>query len=395
MISVTRARQLLLQAVHPLQEGIDLPVQEALGFVLAENVFSPLDLPPFNQSNVDGYAVSLLGAVEDGWKVLSETKAGDSASGRLNAGEAIRIFTGAMVPEGADAIIMQEFIRISDNKIELLPGYEVKTGEHIRLQASQLKKETMAMEQGKVLNPAGIGFLQMMGIARVKVYRKPRVHLVLTGNELQQAGTSLHPGMVYESNGAMLDAALQQAGIKNTQIHAVKDDRTLLLQTLKNSISSADVLLISGGISVGDYDFVYDVLKELGVTELFYKVAQRPGKPLYAGQRNDTLVFGLPGNPSSALCCFYEYVYPALRKLTSQSTVYLPQVKRKISADFSKKAGLQHFVRAHCDEHSVTPLPAQDSFMLQSFVEANCFMVVPEETTLIRDGEEVVVHLIS
>lgn len=390
MISVTEAQTKLLKAVIPIQDKIRVKVAEASGFVLAESVFSPLHLPPFNQSNVDGYSLSNLAS--ESWEVVAEIKAGDAPELVLQAGQAVRIFTGAMLPQGTDAIVMQEHTERQGNKLRL--NIEPKPGEHIRKQASQLKKGDLALEKGSKLNPAALGFLQMLGITEISVYRKPKIALIITGNELQTPGSDLQTGMVYESNAVMLCAALENLTLQADKIYYVKDDKQHLSEAVKQSLAEVDVLLLSGGISVGDYDFVYEVLQEVQAETLFYKVAQKPGKPLYAGKLDEKMIFALPGNPSSALNCFYEYVYPVLNALSGKEKLHLKHEIRKITQDYSKKTGLAHFLKASCTAEEVTVLEAQESFMMKSFAKANCFIFLREDITQVKAGDEVEIHLL-
>lgn len=389
MISVEKAKSIIETNVKQLTLSTSILTKDALGFRLSEDVSAPLDLPPFNQSNVDGYAVC---GMSKSWNVIAEIKAGDHTNIVLKSGEAARIFTGAMVPAGSDCVIMQERIERKENIIALVEA-EIKRGEHIRLKGSQIKVGELALSKGTLINPSVIGFISSMGLKEINVFKKPSITLIITGNELQEVGTSQELGKVYESNSSSLSAAALTMGLSIEKIVFVKDDKTKLAEAVNSVIQTTDVLLFSGGISVGDYDFVNVVLQENKTETLFYKVAQKPGKPLFFGKHKNTFVFGLPGNPASALTCFYQYVYPCLRKLQGHSTVHLTKVQLPLEAAITKKKGLAHFLKAKASANSVLSLEGQESFKMRSFAEANAFIYLSLDCENKNAGELVEVHL--
>lgn len=393
MITVEEAKSIILNNVTQITEVISIKTNDSLGYNLGEDIYSPLDLPPFNQSNVDGYAVKLSGTKNNSWNVISEIKAGDNATIELNDGEAVRIFTGAMVPLNSGCVIMQEKITRTKNNIST-DGTELKNGEHIRIKGSQIKMGELAFKNNTLINPSVIGFISALGLAEIKVYRKPKISLIITGNELQQPGTLLEQGKVYESNSSSLSAALATIGLALEKTLFVKDDKESLAETIDTALKNTDLLLISGGISVGDYDFVNEVLKENNTSTLFYKIAQKPGKPLYFGKNNHTFIFGLPGNPASALTCFYEYVYPCIRKLQGRDDLFLTSVKLPTEQDIPKKKGLANFLKAKVNSDGVIPLEGQESFKIRSFADANAFIYLPLEKENIKAGDIVEVHLL-
>lgn len=393
MITVEQAQQIILENVNELTESISLTLTEALGYKLAEDIFAPIDLPSFNQSNVDGYAVHFSHPKESSWNVIAEIKAGDEANIALTTGEAVRIFTGAMVPENATAVIMQEKISRSHNQINY-EGQELIPNEHIRKQGAQIKSGELAVPKGTIINPAVIGFISSLGIFDIKVYRKPKITLIITGNELQAAGSKLMAGKVYESNSSSLSAALIVMRLSSEQILFVKDDKQRLADTINTALKNSDVLLVSGGISVGDYDFVNEVLNENNTNTLFYKVAQKPGKPLFFGKNKRCYVFGLPGNPASALTCFYEYVYPCLKLLQGKRNCFLTKMQIATEKDIPKKKGLANFLKANVNGNTIVALDGQESFKIRSFTETNAFIYLPVEKENIKAGELVEVHLL-
>ncbi len=389
MITVEEAKNIIEDNVSELKESVSILTKDALGFRLSEDIHSTSDLPPFNQSNVDGYAVCGVGKQ---WNVITEIKAGDHTNLVLKEGEAARIFTGAMVPEGSDCVIMQERIKTNEITITLV-DIEIKNGEHIRLKGSQIKEGEMALPKETLINPSVVGFISSMGLKEIKVFRKPRITLIITGNELQEVGTKVEQGKVYESNSSSLSAAALTMGLSIENIVFVKDDKIKLAEAVNSVMQCTDVLLISGGISVGDYDYVNEVLQENKTETLFYKVAQKPGKPLFFGKNKNTYVFGLPGNPASALTCFYEYVYPCLRKLQGYTNIHLTKVQLPLEAVINKKKGLANFLKAKASTNSVLSLEGQESFKMRSFAEANAFIYLPLDSENKNAGELVEVHL--
>ncbi|MCT4624702.1 MAG: molybdopterin molybdotransferase MoeA, partial [Schleiferiaceae bacterium] len=313
MISVEEALQIIDNAIVLSKPKI-MAVHSSLGCVLANDVLSPIYMPPFAQSAMDGYAVRFNGAAC--FSLKGEIKAGDNAQPLLKEGEAVRIFTGAPVPATADAVVRQEDTEVVDGVLVVNPLPRAKA--NVRPLGEQIAEGAIALQKGQVLNAASIGYMATLGITEIEVYEKPKVTILVTGNELVEPGTPLQYGQIYESNAPMLVSALNDYGITNVEVQRVKDDYTSTLEQLKLILADNDLVLCSGGISVGDYDFVGKALKELGTQELFYKVKQKPGKPLFFGIRNKTIVFALPGNPAAALTCFYVYVLKALNLMTGK-----------------------------------------------------------------------------
>lgn len=391
MISVAEAKQRLLQNI-PAPLIAELPIAEAAGYVLAEAIYSPLDMPAFPQSAMDGYAFAYA-SVQEGVPLLVShvIQAGSSQLPVVKPGEAVRIFTGAPVPAGADTVVMQEKVAVEGNKIVVLDA-DLKRGANVRPKASQTAKGELAASAGTRLSAGALGFLASLGLANVKVYAAPKVGILLTGKELVKPGEPLQMGKVYESNSVTLRAALSGAGISPQLVRHVDDEEALIAAAVEEGLSSCNLLLITGGISVGDYDFVHKALQQADVTPIFYKVKQRPGKPIYCGRRGDTLVFGLPGNPASVLSCFYQYVVPAVRQMKGLSWGTENQVMKSLSADFTKKAGLTFFMKAKMEKEQVTILQAQESYKMNAFVESNCMVELAEEAQELQQGTQVRVY---
>jgi len=392
MISVTEARATIIENTATLT-----PVKSVLslagGKVLAEDIYSTIDIPGFDQSAMDGYAFSFKE-----WKsnqlleVKGEIAAGDIALASLPNGSAVRIFTGAAVPSGADTVVMQEKIKIQNNRLVIVDD-AILPGSNVRIRGSEIKAGELAMAKDSLLTPAAIGFLAGVGIAEVLTYPNPSIGIIVTGNELQVPGNPLKHGQAYESNSFSLRAALDQLHITEVKVYQAEDRLEKVVEVLKRALEQSDVVLLTGGISVGDYDFVLQAATQCGVEKLFHKVKQRPGRPLYFGKSAGKLVFGLPGNPASVLTCFYEYVEPALRMMGKQKTgIQITQAP--LSNLFKKATGLTHFLKGFYDGNTVTPLHAQESYRLSSFANANCLVKIDEEVTVCDKGEPVEIHLL-
>ena len=392
MISVFEAKKIIDENVSPLQP-VTLKLQASAGLILAENIYATTDIPAFPQSSMDGYAFSF-----DDWKenkklkIIGEVAAGSNASFNLTPGNAVRIFTGAAVPAGADTIIMQEKIKTQNGEL-IIEDETLQVGNSVRPKGSEIKAGALALEKGNILSPAAIGFLAGIGIDKVEVYSNPSISIIITGNELQQPGQPLQYGQVYESNSFALKAVLKQLQIDNVEVSYAADKPEIVRNTLKEALIQSDVVLLTGGISVGDYDFVLQAATECGIEKLFHKIKQRPGKPLYFGKKENKLIFGLPGNPSSVLTCFYQYVIPALEKL-SKRRIGLQTLRAPLAKAFQKNTGLTHFLKGFYDGKTATPLDAQESFRLISFAKANCLVQIDEEITSLKEGELVNVYLL-
>ncbi len=393
MISVDEAKEAVAKNIPFLNRKKTIPVTGALGYLTAQDIYAPLDLPPFNQSNVDGYAIRFSEKGKDTFTIKDELQAGDVFKGTLQKGEAVRVFTGAIVPIDADAVVMQENVEVTKKHLTI-KSTVVKPGDYIRKQGSQVTKDVLAIQEKTWLTPGAIGFLCAMGLKKVAVYDKPTISLVVTGNELQHIGETLKQGKVYDSNSYTLIAAAESIGLKITNSSLVKDSKTALVKVLRSQLGKADVLLVSGGVSVGKYDLVEEALNELGATAIFHNVAQRPGKPLYFGKFKNTFIFGVPGNPSSALTCFYEYVFPALNILRGKSDVFLKTANYKLLTDFKTVPHLSYFVRGKLNADGVQPLEGFESYKMKAFADADCLIYLPKGRDLWQSGEPVEVHLL-
>ena len=383
MISVSEALR-FIKDHSKMNKVVSKSIEKALGLVLANDVLSDINMPPFKQSSMDGYAFAHSDSKT--YKIVGEIQAGNAKDIELSEGEAVRIFTGARVPNLADTVVMQEHvIRQNDQfSIDILP----KKNANVRPLGEQIETGDIALRKGSVLNEAALGFLASLGVGKVDVYERPKVSILVTGNELQKLGDELKLGQVYESNSVTLKMALHRIGIKKVEIARVEDDLNQTTKAIKKCIRKSDIVLISGGISVGDYDFVKQALENNGVNEIFYKVNQRPGKPLWFGTKEKTKVFALPGNPASSLSCFYLYVLPLLRTQMGRTHCHLPRLIATAKQDLKNTTGKTLFLKGNVIDGKATLLTGQASSMLKSFAVSNALLVLPENIELIKKGEE-------
>ncbi len=390
MISVKEAKQKIDKKVGLLQPTI-LPLHEITGLTLAENVYAKFDIPSFDQSSMDGYAIRFQ-EKDLQLEITNMIAAGDGKSYKIDSKQAARIFTGAPLPQGADTVVMQEKVKIENEKL-VIKDTSLQKGNNVRKKGIEIKRGELALPAKTVLTPAAVGFLASIGIAKALVFPTPKACIIITGNELQKPGKQLSSGQVYDSNSISLSAVLNECGIHNIDILYANDEAEMVESTLKKALKKNDIILLTGGISVGDYDFVLEATEKCGVIKHFHKIKQKPGKPLYFGTLQNKVIFGLPGNPGSALTCFYEYVLPALEKMMDQKKS-IQKIKAILQNDYSKNAGMTHFLKGFYKNGKATVLPSQASFQLSSFALANCLIVVDEETRIVKKGEEIEVHIL-
>jgi len=390
MISISKALDIISKSVNPTQKTKNIFLHKALNFILAEDIFSKINMPPFRQSAMDGYALHLHN--DSVYDVIDEVKAGDNSNPVLQKGEAIRIFTGAAVPDSANAIIIQEHITIDDKK--LICNKPAILNANIRALGEQITKGEIALKNGTKLTEASIGYLASLGIEKVTVYEKPKTAIIVTGNELIALGNELQHGQIYESNSIMLQSVLKKRGITTISTYTSADTFEETKTTINAALENHDLVLISGGISVGDYDFVGKALNELNTESLFYKVKQKPGKPLFFGKKDNTIVFALPGNPASALSCFYHYVDKAIAQMSGEEDYELITLKAPAKNSFTKRGDRPQFLKAKYSNNEVEILDGQNSSMLHTFAISNAMVFIPGEQENIEVGDIVETILI-
>jgi molybdopterin molybdotransferase len=383
MISIKDAVNLVKLNTSPLLKKATKSVEKAGGYKLFADILSPINMPPFRQSAMDGYALHRHDDLS--YKLIGEVKAGDGHEPKLKKGEAVRIFTGAPVPDSANAVIMQEKVVVNGKTITI--SEQIPLEHNIRPLGEQVKAGAIALKKNTKLTPAAIGYLLSLGITEVSVYKKPSIAIVTTGNELVEPGQDLPHGKIYESNSKMLLSALYNLKFYDVTLYTVEDNYPKTVEKLNAVINTNDLVIITGGISVGDYDFVGKALKDLDVEECFYKVKQKPGKPLFFGKKADTQIFALPGNPAAALSCFYVYVYIALQKMMNHEDVELPRITGTSISNFEKKGDRPQFLKAIYNKGKVEILEGQNSSMLQTFALSNALVFAPEDITKIKKGD--------
>ena len=394
MIPVSEARKLIMENTSVLEPFI-ARLYEATGLVLAEDIISPIDVPSFDQSAMDGYGFR-WDDLKDGQtlRIKGEVPAGVFPTDKLLSGTAIRIFTGSQVPEGCDTVVMQEKVSVEHDQL-VMKDAQLKKGTNIRLKGSQTVKGSLAVKAGSKITPGAAGFLAGLGFDKVNVFRTPSVCIITTGKELNKPGLHLEAGKVYECNSYSLNAALSELNIKPQKIVCVDDNEKEISTLIKNNLPACDVLILSGGVSVGDYDFVYKAFDNCGVQRIFHNVKQKPGKPMYFGKYHNTLVFGLPGNPSALLSCYYLFVVPALLKMMGSETKKSEKRFLPLAASVSKKAGLTFFLKGKITGNEVAALQSQESNQMNSFAFADCIIELDEHKTEFQKGELVEVHLLD
>jgi len=386
MIDVAEAAQLIISHL-PAFQSEKIAIDKAVGLCSAFDVHAPLSLPPFVQSSVDGYAIRFHDLdASDLLSLSAEVVAGCSKATSLKPGSAIRIFTGAPVPLGADTVVMQEFARQSPKGISFDPKPE-KKGMYVREVGSHLKEGELVLLKGQRITAAMVGHLSGLGIHEIETLRRPSVAILTTGSEVMEPGTPLSDGKIYDSNKALLSAVLKEQGISPTLVTHVPDNPDQILAEIEKGLEKCDLLIITGGVSVGCYDYVVPMLEKAGITKIFHGVKQKPGKPLYFGKKGSKLVFGLPGNPVSTLVCFHLYISSLVQ---SKSPLFL---QLPLANHFHKKAGLTHFLRGFVKGHQVEILAGQDSYMLHTFTKANCLVSIPEAVETVNKGELVDVRI--
>jgi len=388
LLSIGEAQQLILAHARPLPAE-PVSIEAAAGRVLAEGARAAVDLPPFPSSAMDGFAVRAADT-PGRLPVAGRIPAGAPAAGSLEPGLAMGIATGGVVPDGADAVVPIEHVGDHDNEIEVHRAAEF--GDHVRPRGGDIRAGEVVAEAGTRLTPARLGALAAAGIAEVLCTRRPRAAVLPTGSELRRPGEALGPGQIYESNGLILTAQLQAAGAEVVVDPAVGDDEEAHRLALKRALE-ADLVVTSGGVSVGPHDLVRRVEAELGVEEVFWRVAVKPGKPIAFGVRDGTLVFGLPGNPVSALVGFELFVAPAVRALLGAPDP-LPSFERgRLAGARRRNAERDELLRARVrrseDGAVLEPLSGQESHMIARAADADALVFVPRGEGELADGAPV------
>jgi len=401
MISVDEALDRILSRIRPL--GFEkVSILQALGRVCAEEISALRDIPPFNNSGMDGYAVRSEDVQNASPKhpvqleVIEDLPAGYVATKRVEKGQAIRIMTGAPIPEGTDTVVPVEGTKKESNFVSIFMSS--LPDEYIRKAGEDVKKGECVISAGDLINPAEVGMLASLGRSFVAVYQRPTVAILCTGEELVDVDGDLDGAKIVSSNSYSLAAQVKDCGAVPLQLGIAKDRKEEIKEKLLQGVR-ADVLISSAGVSVGDYDFVKDVLADLGVEIVFWKVAMKPGMPVAFGTVQGKPVFGLPGNPVSSMVSFEQFVRPSLLKMMGHRRLFRPVVEAILKEDIQKRPGRRHFIRAFVslekDQYIVLPTGAQGSGILKSMIKANGLMVIPEDCEIVKAGERVRVQLLD
>lgn len=396
-LPVEQARQAILQAVTPVDCPCRVGLRAALGGVLAHDILSTIDVPSSDNSAMDGFAVTAQDLPESGvrtLRVIGAALAGTPFTGKIGPGETVRIMTGAVIPEGCDAVIMQEQAECEGDRLRIGSGH--RRGQNIRRAGEDLAKGGVALARGQRVHPADLGLLASLGLAEVSIQRPLRIAFFSTGDELRGVGQALQSGQIYDSNRYTLFGMLSRLGVDILDMGVVSDRPAQLRAAFEQAASDADAVITSGGVSVGEADYVKQVLEKIGEIS-FWKIAMKPGRPLAFGRIGSTALFGLPGNPVAVMVTFYQFVQPALRHMMGERQVTLPQFSVPCQSELRKRPGRTEFQRGVMsrDEQGhwyVRRTGAQGSGVLSSMSNANCFIVLPPESTAVNPGDLVLVE---
>ncbi|MDH5286382.1 MAG: molybdopterin molybdotransferase MoeA [Betaproteobacteria bacterium] len=400
---VEGARALIRRFLAPLTATERVGVREALGRVLAADLVSPIDVPGHDNSAMDGWAVrfaDLAPAAATKLARVGESFAGKPFAGTVGAGQAVRIFTGAVMPAGADTVVMQERAREVPGGVEIAAGAVGKAGQNRRFAGEDVRRGNTVFRAGQALRPAEVGMIASLGVAEVDVFRRLRVAFFSTGDELVPIGRPLGAGQVHDSNRYTIHGMLARLGCEVVDMGVVPDVPELLERAFATAAANADVVITSGGVSVGEADYVKQLLDRLGEV-VFWKIAMKPGRPLAYGRIGNAHFFGLPGNPVSVMVTFYQFVREALMVLQGRRDAGpVPTFKAKLAAPIRKAPGRTEFQRgilAQADDGgwTVRTTGDQGSGILSSMSQANCFIVLPTATGDVAAGELVDVQLLE
>ncbi len=401
-LSVERARQYLFDTVQPVAGHERLFVRQALGRVLAEDVISPVNVPAHDNSAMDGWAVRYADLAADGetrLKNIGTAFAGRPLDLKVGAGETARIMTGAVLPAGVDCVVIQEVARVEGDTVVVPPGQRPE--QNVRRAGEDLQAGKPAIPAGKQLRPAELGVIASLGSAEVPVRRRVRVALFSTGDELCSLGTPLPPGAVYDSNRYTLWGMLTRLGCEVIDMGVVKDDPAALEAAFREAASCADAIVTSGGVSVGEADFIRQLMTQLGEVA-FWKIAMKPGRPMAFGKigtgKESAWLFGLPGNPVAVMVTFYQFVQPALFKMMGiDPAPPLPTFSARCVSPMKKGKGRTEFQRGilfqENGEWCVRPTGHQGSGMLSSMARADCFIVLEAGREKVAAGDLVQVQV--
>lgn len=377
--------------VAPIMENTRVSLRAALGRVLAGPVISPLDVPGFTNSAMDGFAVkgARLLEAQNELSVLGTAWAGKPYRGVVGSGQAVKVMTGAVMPDGTDTVIMQEQATHHDDVVVIGSGHQI--GQNVRQAGEDLREGATVLDRGRRITPSDLGLLASLGVGEVGVYRQLKVATFSTGDEIRSIGQALEPGALYDSNRYSLHGLLTRAGVEIIDLGVIRDRREAIHSAFKEASENADAVITSGGASAGDADYVSETLRELGQVG-FWRIAIRPGRPLAFGKLGPAYLFGLPGNPVAVMVTFYQFVLPALRRLAGEDPIRPePLFKARTLETLRKKPGRVEYYRAVVDRDAQGDLVVRQtgksgSALLHTMSDANCFIVLPDESGSVEAG---------
>lgn len=396
-LSLEAALETILTSISAVSGTEEVSPMEALGRVLAEDIRASCNVPGHTNSAMDGFAFRHEDCASSGTsslRIAGDSFAGHPYSGSLEAGECVRIMTGAVVPDGADTVVMQEDVTQGEGIVEL--SDVPRKGANVRLAGEDIRSGQTVLSTGRMLRPADLGMIASMGIASFKVRRRVRAAYFSTGDELRPVGEHLSNGQIHDSNRYTLHGMLCQAGMDTYDLGIVKDDPAALREAFRKASENADVVITSGGVSVGEADYVTDMLSEAGNVS-FWQIAMKPGRPLVYGRLGNAVFFGLPGNPVSVMATFMQVVRPALRVMSGAPYEEPLRLNARTEHAIKKKPGRMEFQRGilrrdESGELNVRTTGHQGSGILKSMSEANCFIVLPQESGTVEAGQWVLVE---
>ncbi len=393
-----QARQRILERVSVVDAYQQIPLRDALNRTLYRDIISPLNVPSYDNSAMDGYALHSRDLPIDSpvdLSIIGTSWAGKPFDGRLQAGQCVRIMTGAQMPSGADTVIMQERVTRQDKHIQLEGEHQAQ--QNVRYAGEEITQGDTVLKAGHYLQPADIGLLATLGVAEIPVFRRLRVAFFSTGDELRSLGEPLEAGQIYDSNRYSLHALLTQLNVDILDLGIIRDTPEAIRQAFQTASQQADVLLTSGGVSVGDADYVKQTLEELGQVD-FWKVAMKPGHPLAFGTLGKAQFFGLPGNPVSAMVTFYQFVHPALQRMMGRTPSAPLRLQAVTTDTLKKRPGRVEFQRGIAFNQngtlSVRSTGSQGSHRLTSMNQANCFIVLGQDSSGAQTGDTVEIELL-
>ena len=392
-ISVADARQTIYEQITPITSSVKIALRDALNQYLAEDLVSPINVPPHTNAAMDGYALAGSDLPIDNsknYEVAGASFAGVPSDQQYHQGCVIRIMTGAVMPSGTDSVVPQEIVDILDDGTINIDTKQ-HTGQNVRHPGEDIPKGTTVLKKGHQINAADLGIIASLGKGEVQVYRRPRVAFFSTGDELKSIGETLNEGDIYDSNRYTLFALLKNLDVEIIDMGVIRDTQVDIEKAFINAAELADIVITSGGVSVGEADFIKPTLKKLGDTH-FWKIAMKPGRPLTFGSYHDSWFFGLPGNPVAVMVTFMQFVQPAINYLACGSVKPALVIKANCQQAIKKRPGRTEYIRAIVEQTEYGELKVkltgkQGSGILMSMSLANCFIHLPSESAGVESGE--------